>query len=245
MGSRARGADRGSWIVAGSVFALAVTLLVLVVTSGTTSSDPGTGTAGPSAPEAGDAQPSTEPAGTVDLERRDPDDPLTMGPVDAPVVLVAFSDYQCPFCAAWSHRTLPTMQTYADAGHLRIEWRDVNIMHDVSEVAAAASYAAGLQDRFWDYHRVLFADGETRAPSELTVDGLVELAVRLGLDEDRFREDLAAPETVAAVDRNAQEGLAAGAFSTPSFVLDGRPILGAQPTQVFVDAVEHALANGG
>ncbi len=169
---------------------------------------------------------------------------LASGPVDAPVTLVVYSDYQCPFCAAWSHRTLPTMQEYVDAGDLRIEWRDVNIISDVSEDAALASYAAGLQGRFWDYHELLFPDGDVRAASELSEDGLVGLATELDLDPDRFRDDMAASETFAAIDRNAQEGLAAGVFSTPAFVLGGTPILGAQPTEVFVEAVEHALQTG-
>lgn len=181
----------------------------------------------------------------LELERRDPDDVMAAGPVDAPVTLVVFSDYQCPFCAAWSQRTLPTMQGYVADGDLRIEWRDVNIMSEVSEDAAMAAYAAGLQGRFWEYHERLFPDGDVRAASELTEDGLVELAGDLDLDPDRFRDDLAAAETRAAIDRNAQEGLAAGVFSTPAFVLDGTPILGAQPTEVFVDAVEHALQTGG
>lgn len=63
----------------------------------------------------------------ADIERRDPNDPLAVGPVDAPVVMVVFSDYQCPYCAKWSNDTLTVLENYVDAGDLRVEWRDVNI----------------------------------------------------------------------------------------------------------------------
>lgn len=233
-----------SWVVPVAVVAACVALLAIVLfepggttPAGTTVDDTADSpTAGP--------PPEAEPP-ALELERRDPDDVLASGPVDAPVTLVVFSDYQCPFCAAWSQQTLPTMREYVATGDLRIEWRDVNIMSDVSEPAAIAAYAAALQDRFWGYHELLFPDGDVRPASELTEDGLVELAEGLGLNLGRFRDDMAAADTLAAIDRNAQEGLSAGVFSTPAFVLDGTPILGAQPTDVFVDAVEHALQTGG
>src|SRR5699024_1988565 len=61
------------------------------------------------------------------IEQRSEHEPLAAGEVDAPVALVVFSDYQCPFCAAWSHDTLPVMMEYVAAGDLRIEWRDLNV----------------------------------------------------------------------------------------------------------------------
>jgi protein-disulfide isomerase len=188
-------------------------------------------------------EPQEQPA--IDLERRDPKDPLAAGPVDAPVVLIAYSDYQCPFCALWVEQTEPAMMELVDAGDLRIEWRDVNVFGPDSERAAQAAYAAGLQGRFWDYHQRLYAGGHKRTPEELTEGALVDLAVELGLEVDRFTTDLRSAEVAAAVQRNEDEGLGIGAYSTPTFLIGGRPVVGAQPTEVFVDAVRDALARAG
>lgn len=197
------------------------------------------GAQGPPARVEGPEQPEGET-----IERRDSEELLAAGPVDAPVVLVVFSDYQCPFCAQWSEETLPVMMDYAEAGDLRIEWRDVNVFGEDSERAARASYAAALQDNFWEYHEELFPEGQIRSHRELTDEGLTELAEDVGLDGEQFATDMNDPATVEEIDRNAQMGMDLGAYSTPSFVLGGEPIIGAQPTEVFTDAVEAALATG-
>jgi protein-disulfide isomerase len=230
-----------------AVVVAAVVLIVLAQMRGG-SEDPGAAVpAGSSLTQDGPVarviEPEQEP--TVDLERRDPQDPLAAGPVDAPVVLVAYSDYQCPFCALWVEQTEPTMMELVEAGDLRIEWRDVNVFGPDSERAAQAAYAAGLQGRFWEYHQRLYAGGEKRTPSELTEAALVDLAAELGLDVDRFTTDLRSGEVAEAVQRNEDEGLSIGAYSTPTFLIDGRPVVGAQPTEVFVDAVQDALARAG
>lgn len=178
-------------------------------------------------------------------ERRDPDDLLTSGPVDAPVVLVVFSDYQCPYCAKWSETTLPIMQELAEQGELRIEWRDVNVFGDASERAARASHAAALQGSFWEYHDELFPGGERRSPADLDDDGLLALAAELGLDADLFAADYASAETAEVIAANAQLGHDLGAYSTPAFIMGGTPIVGAQPSEVFLQAFESARAAAG
>lgn len=189
--------------------------------------------------------PTGEEPDLTALETRDPDDVQAIGPVDAPVALVVYSDYQCKFCAQWTHDTLPDMLEYVDAGDLRIEWRDVNVFGEASERAARAARAAGLQDQYWEYHDALFADGKHRSERELTEDKLVELAADLGLDEDRFRADLTSEEVATDVQQMAMEGRSIGVSSTPAFILGGEPVLGAQPTGVFVDLMESALADHG
>lgn len=186
--------------------------------------------------------PTAEAGGTlVDQERRDPDDLLAVGPVDAPVGLIVFSDYQCPFCARWSAATLPTMLEYAEAGDLRIEWRDANVYGAPSERAARAAYAAAEQGELWAYHEALFPDGQTRSADELSEAALIRTAREVGLDVERFEADLNAPKTVEAIERNEQQSFDVGAHATPTFILAGEPIVGAQPTSVFVKAVEAAL----
>lgn len=243
-----------AWTVPAVVAAVAVLLAVLVFTLDRGPSQ--AGGAGPTGTDAASADQETQDAGQdppttvqgpvqpdlTDIERRDEEDVLTAGPVDAPVALVVFSDYQCPYCARWHEETLPVMMERAEAGELRIEWRDLNIFGDASERASRASYAAALQGSFWEYHDELYPDGNIRRPDELTDEALVALAGQVGLDTERFTEDMTSAQTQEQVQQNAQLGLDLGAYSTPTFVLGGQPLVGAQPTQVFVDAVDDALA---
>lgn len=177
----------------------------------------------------------------AETETRSEDDPLTAGPVDAPVALVVFSDYQCPFCALWSAETLPSMMEHTKAGDLRIEWRDLNVYGPASERAARASYAAALQDRFWEYHNELFANGERRPESELSQEALKSLADDIGLDIEKFTADMESEETAAVISANQQQGFEIGAAGTPVFVLDGQIVVGSQPTDIFEDMVADAL----
>lgn len=176
------------------------------------------------------------------IERRDADDPLAVGRVDAPVVLVAFGDYQCGHCASWSTNTMTKLQKHVDDGTLRIEWRDLNIFGEDSARAARAGWAAGRQDRFLDYHHALFPDGHPRSPEQLTDEALVDLADELGLDAERFAEDMDSADAEDAIAQNQQLGYSLGASSTPAFMLDRQPMLGDQPVEVFERGIQRALA---
>lgn len=178
-----------------------------------------------------------------DQESRDPDDLLAEGSVDAPVTLVVFTDYQCPYCAQWSTETLPAMREYVDRGELRIEWRDVNVYGEDSERAARASLAAAMQGRHEDFHGRLFDGAEIRSPDELSEQALIDLAAELGLDPEQFAEDIDSEQVATTIEANAQQGIELGAMSTPAFILGGTPTVGAQPTEVFVDMVDQALAD--
>ncbi|MFI2102215.1 DsbA family protein [Isoptericola sp. NPDC019693] len=191
-------------------------------------------------PAADVVEPTQEPL--PDMARRDADDPLAAGPTDAPVSLVVYSDYQCPYCASWAAQTQPAMLEYAEAGDLRVEWRDLNVFGTASLTAARAAYAAGLQGHYPEYHDALFADGEHRPAHQLSKKALIDLAAQLGLDADQFASDLDSAEVAAGVEKNVQESMELGIYSTPAFVLGGTPIVGAQPTDVFVGAFEDALA---
>ena len=179
------------------------------------------------------------------VERRDPNDLLAIGAVDAPVTLIVFSDYQCTFCARWSDETLPVMMEQVEAGNLRIEWRDVNIFGPASERAAKAAYAAAIQGAYWEYHQALTANGQTPSESQLSEDSLVALAGELGLDTDQFQSDMNSETTAQEIAMNQQLGLDLGVLSTPAFLLGGQPLVGAQPTEVFVQTLNTALAAQG
>ncbi|MEP9395022.1 thioredoxin domain-containing protein [Gordonia sp. VNK1] len=229
-----------SWWIPGVIVALAIALVTFVVVY-----EFGDDTSAPSSAAADTAAGPNDSRYDMGLERRDPHDPLALGRVDAPVTLIVFTDYQCPFCAKWSRDTLPTLLTRVDSGDLRIEMRDVNVFGEASRRAAKASYAAALQGRFIDYHQALFADGKPRTGAGLSTEALTDIARRLGLDIPRFDEQMSSATTDAAIRQNEQVGAVAGAYSTPSFILGGQPIAGAQPTAVFVGMLDELTGPKG
>ena len=138
-----------------------------------------------------------------------------LGDVDAPVTLVMFSDYQCPYCATWNEETLPTMMEYVDKGDLRIEMRDLAVFGEESERAARAAYAAGLQGKYWEFHNAMFEGGEHPPKSELDDDSLVSTAKDLGLDPTKFKGDMNSVDAHEEFDANAQESYFPGRGQHP------------------------------
>src|SRR5699024_4674469 len=110
-------------------------------------STPTAGGAGPESDVVVTEVADPEQSGLGEVGSDEESDPMSDGPADAPVKLVVFSDYQCPYCAAWSQDTLPKMLDYVDSGALRIAWRAVNVCGSASAQAATRAYAAALQDR--------------------------------------------------------------------------------------------------
>ena len=239
--------EKKTWLVPGIVVLIAALLIGFVLYMNNAGSDdeaaPESGANdAQQGPQAVEQQQDEPPFDLTSVETRDDSDPLAVGPVDAPVGLVVFSDYQCVYCAKWSNDTLPAMMKHMDAGDLRIEWRDANVYGPASERAARAAYAAALQGQYVEYHHALFDGGEIRSEAELSDDSLIALASDIGLDTDKFASDLNAEETSQVVAENAQLGQELGVYSTPSFLLGGQPLMGAQPAEVFEDAFEQALA---
>lgn len=204
----------------------------------------------------GSAQPSAEPSSrTTDrasaspapdqepptLARRTAGDPRAKGDVDAPVVMVEWADFQCPFCGRFARETAPELvERYVDEGVLRIEWRDFPYMGPESRVAAHASRAAAEQDAFWDFHDELYAEPREPNSGALTEDAMVALADDLGLDTEAFTATMNDPATATAVDEEFQHAQQLGINGTPAFLVNGRPIMGAQPLDAFVQAIEAA-----
>ena len=244
--SQRASAGRSRWLVPAAILLVMALLIAVVLWMGRGGEDGDT--AAPATDEQVEQEDVAEHPSEVaqpDLsheEARDPDDLLAEGPVDAPVVLVVFTDFQCPYCARWSHETLPELREYVDRGELRIEWRDVNIYGDDSERAARAALAAAKQGGLEEYHDMLFDGGEIRTGAELSEDSLISLAEELGLDAEQFATDMRSEEVEETVSANAQQGVELGAMSTPSFLVGGTPVAGAQPSEVFTDMIDEELA---
>lgn len=251
---------RASIVVGALIIAIAaIVVAVILVTRGNGSLEPaaaGTVTTqdadvqaevpGQGEEQAGAAATESEGASEADLtvlETREAGDPLAVGAVDAPVGMVVYSDYQCGYCARWDAETLPELLPYVEAGDLRIEWVHTLFFGAGSEAAARAAYAAGLQGKYLEYNAALFPGGQILGEDALTTENLVSMAGQLGLDQERFAADLESPATAEAVSADAANAQSLGVTSTPTFVLAGTPIQGAQPTEVFVESIDNALTS--
>ncbi|MFD6528424.1 DsbA family protein [Streptomyces sp. NPDC060184] len=218
----------------GSVVVLAAALLGYASYRAT---DPGPSpaAAGESArPDAGEYEE------TAKLARREPGDPLALGRPDALVVLVEYGDFQCGYCGTFARDTEPDLiDAYVADGTLRIEWRNFPIFGAESEAAARAAWAAGRQKRFWEFHRAAYAKGAKE--KGFGPDRLTALAKEAGVkDLDRFRADLDSVAASESVSRDQAEAYGLGATATPSFLVNGRPLAGAQPDATFTSAIEEA-----
>ncbi|MFJ3141530.1 DsbA family protein [Streptomyces halstedii] len=174
------------------------------------------------------------------LARRDTADKLALGRADAPVVLIEYADFKCGYCAKFARDTEPELiKKYVDDGTLRIEWRNFPIFGKESEAAARASWAAGQQGRFWQFHRAAYAEGAKE--KGFGKDHLQALAEQAGVEDlDRFARDTESTAANDAVARDQEQAYGIGATSTPSFLINGRPVAGAQPMSVFTQAIEAA-----
>jgi protein-disulfide isomerase len=161
------------------------------------------------------------------------------GPSGAPVTIVEYTDFHCPFCK----RVLPALtrllSRYGDK--VRLVFRDFPIdrLHPGARKAAEAARCAHDQGRFWDYHDRLFAS----APRS-SGEHLVAHARQLGLDVTTFERCLASGTHAARVQQSVDEGIRVGVTGTPAFFINGRLLSGAQPLEHFVRLVEEALAAG-
>ena len=183
----------------------------------------------------------TNQSANAGSEASDPN--LVMGATDAPVVMVMYTEFQCPYCGKFARETQPELiERFVDDGTLRMEWRDLPYLGAESTIAAKAGRAAAAQERFWEFQEAMFADQPAPNSGAFTKDSLAAVADELGLDVARFREDMASSEAMSAVQADIDEGVSLGITGTPAFLINGQLIVGAQPTEVFVDVIEQAAA---
>jgi protein-disulfide isomerase len=160
------------------------------------------------------------------------------GAADAPVTVVEFSDFECPFCK----QTNPTLKQLLERypGKVRLAYRDfpLDSIHPQARRAAEAARCAHDQGKFWEYHDVLFTQSPQLAPEDLR-----RYAEQVGLDVAKFEGCLAAGVHKAAVQRDLDEGNRLGITGTPAFFINGRSLTGAQPLEAFARLIEQELAS--
>lgn len=190
---------------------------------------------------ASSGQPTGSAPPAAVMARRHPGDPMALGNVDAPVVMVAYSEFQCPFCGKFARDTEPALiRQYVDRGVLRIEWRDFPYLGPESLLAARAGRAAAAQGKFWAFHDAMYAHQPPPNSGTITGAYLTAIATRIGLDTATFRTDLTSAEMAGAIQRDFEEGQNVGVTGTPAFIINGRPVIGAQPLSEFQAAIDQA-----
>ncbi len=166
-----------------------------------------------------------------------------LGAASAPVTIVEYADYQCPFCATWAKTIEPQIkQTYIDTGKVRLEWHDMAWMGDESRDAANAARCAGDQGQFWAYHDLLFASQAGQNTGAFSKERLKAFGRQLGLNTAAFDACVDSDRYGDAVQADFAEATRLGITGTPAFFINGQRIDGAQPYATFQAAIQAALA---
>ena len=196
-----------------------------------------------------DAKPevAAAPAGTGGGEEKGPEEDKTIykvaagnspskGPKNAPLEVIIFSDFQCPFCK----RVEPTLAQIEKeyGGKVRFTWKNYPLpFHNNAEPAAEAAMAAKAQGKFWEMHDKLFANN-----TALDRANLEKYAQELGLDMAKFKADLDASKYKDAIEAETKEGQGLGVNGTPAVFINGRKISGAYPFETFKKIADEELA---
>jgi protein-disulfide isomerase len=160
----------------------------------------------------------------------------TRGPAGAPIELIEFSDFQCPYCLRANPIVKQVLSTYGD--RIRFVYRNYPLpSHPNARPAAEAAQCAAEQGQFWPYHDRLFAD-----PSKLADEDLKQSASALGLDAARFNACFDSHKYKGRVEADIQAANEAGVNGTPAFFINGRMLSGAQPFDEFKRVIDEELA---
>ena len=183
--------------------------------------------------------PSGPPVDTEALMEALIEDDDIKGDPDAPVTIVEFSDFECPFCARFYTQTLGQIEEeYINTGKAKIVFRDYPLsFHQNAQKAAEAAECAGEQGKFWDMHDKLFEGGVSGG-----VSSFKQYAADIGLDTTQFDSCIDSGEMASEVRKDMSDGQSAGIRGTPGFIINGQLVSGAQPFSVFQQVIEAELA---
>jgi protein-disulfide isomerase len=179
-------------------------------------------------------------------------DGTAVGNADAPITLVSYIDYRCPFCMRFAAEDEPTIiEEYVTQGIVRIETKHMPVLGDESVMAAEAAQCAARQDAKWSMHHRLFVQqaNEGTGTGRFSTDNLKRFARDIGLDSSEFNECLDSRATNNEVQDHRAEAQSYGFTGTPSFLINGAPLTGAPANMdgwrtIFEQVLEDLEANG-
>lgn len=175
--------------------------------------------------------------------RRDPNDSMAIGAVDAPVVMTEWMDLRCPYCALFARQTLPLIiEEFVDTGQLRIEFVDVSYFGQQSTEAAVAARAAAEQGLFFEYITEIYSRDEGSGHQDLPREKLIEIAEAVKIpDMKKFEADLDSKELREEVELSTETSHIMGVDSVPFFVIRSVAVSGSQPIEVFREFIQEAV----
>jgi protein-disulfide isomerase len=183
------------------------------------------------------------PAQKVELSQLNIEGEPTKGDANAPVTIVEYSDYECPFCGKFfSESYLLLKEEYIDTGKVKLVFKDFPLgFHELATPAAAAANCVQAQlgdEKYFEMHDKIFT-----SQSSLSVSNLELWAVELGVDKDDFNNCVIDEDILAEINADLSEGSQLGVSGTPSFFINGNLIVGAQPYSVLKGMIETELNN--
>lgn len=224
-----------SIIIAGAMIAGAIIYAGRSGESGQASNS-GQAPAGKTEQRAGSAAAADAPDRRVSASA---DDDPVLGNPNAPVTIIEFSDFRCGFCRKFFAETLPVIkEKYIDTGKARLVFRDQPVLGQQSQWAAEAGECANEQGKFWQFHDYIYG----RSSGSLERDNLKQIAEELKLNVKRFNECFDSNKFGSEVQKDLLDGKNAGVTGTPSFVINGRFVVGAKPVDFFQKVIEEELA---
>ncbi|MEA3238450.1 MAG: thioredoxin domain-containing protein [Candidatus Bipolaricaulota bacterium] len=170
--------------------------------------------------------------------------PPMEGNTDAPVTIIEFTDFTCPYCSKFTTETLPRIEAaYIDTGNAKLYFLPFPVHGIVAYRTAEAGFCAHEQGLFWDFQRLLTAQYNVRGSSVLTPAWLATIAAAVGGDRDKFLKSITSGTYAEAVKETVALGKELGVDGTPTFFINGRKIPGAAPYEVFAQMIEEELAH--
>ena len=164
------------------------------------------------------------------------------GDPNAPVTIIEFADFQCPFCGRFFASTEPQInEAYIQSGKVRLGYWNFAFLGDESTWAAESAECAADQDKFWEYHDKVYNSQSGENQGAFSKDNLKKFAEELGLDTETFNECLDSGKYTSLVQDDTSTSSALGVNSTPTFLVNGQSVVGAQPFEVFQQTIESLL----